>query len=147
MVSFPDDDLMRRRCQDCDWIQYRNPTVGVAVIVIEAGQLLIGRRRDGGWCIPCGHVEWDESIEEAAMREMLEETGLQVKLDGVFAAQSNFHAPNLQTVGIWYRGRRLGGSLQAGADLLEVTFVDLQTLPELKFPTDAEVVRRLRSIP
>ena len=41
-------------------------------------------------------------------------------------------------------GFRTGGSLQAGGDLIQVAFVDLFQLPDLKFPTDREVVENLR---
>ncbi len=135
----------RRCCRECGWVQYRNPTVGVAVCLVEDRQLLIGQRRDGGLCIPCGHVEWDESIEDAAVREFQEETGLEVRLDGIVAAKSNFHLPERQTVGIWYRGQRTGGQLSVGSDLVEVCFVHLHHMPTLKFPTDNEVVAQLQS--
>ncbi|WP_429162156.1 NUDIX domain-containing protein [Desulfitispora alkaliphila] len=34
----------------------------------------------GQWCIPCGHVEWDEDVYEALKRETFEETGLKVEV-------------------------------------------------------------------
>ncbi len=139
-----DGERQRQRCPVCGWVHYRNPTVGVAVILLEEGRMLLGERRDGGWCIPCGHVEWEESIEEAAVREFAEETGLQVALRGVFAVHSNFHDPAQHTVGVWYRGQRLGGTLRAGGDLLQVRFFPLDALPPLKFPTDLQVVEALR---
>ena len=44
---------------------------------------VIGRRNRGGridWCVPKGHAEGNETIEQAALREVLEETGLEVKI-------------------------------------------------------------------
>ena len=117
----------------------------MAVVLVENEQLLIGRRRDGGLCIPCGHVEWDESVEMAARREFEEETGLRVSLTGILAVQSTFHAPDRHTVGIWYGGHRESGELRPGGDLVDVDFVELTKVPSLKFPTDTEVVRMLRS--
>lgn len=144
LEAFHDGERQRLRCPVCGWVHYRNPTVGVAVALLENGHLLLGLRRDGGWCIPCGHVEWDESIEEAAMREFAEETGLQVALEGVLAVHSNFHDPEHHTVGVWYRGRRRGGQLRAGGDLLQARFFALNALPPLKFPTDRLVVAQLQ---
>lgn len=133
------------KCPDCGWIHYRNPTVGVAVVLVEEGCLILGERHDGGWCIPCGHVEWDETVEQAARREFLEETGLQVTLVGLLAVHSNFHNPSQHTVGVWYSGKRLSGTLRAGGDLSSVASFPLDALPELKFPTDRLVITSLLS--
>ena len=145
LVDYRSDDVARRKCPVCGWIQFRNPTVGVAVVVMQGQQLLVGHRRDGGWCIPCGHVEWDESIEEAAVRELAEETGLEVELEGVIAVKSNFHNPDRQTVGVWLRRRTVSGTLRPSGDLIQVAYRELRALPQLKFPTDIEVVQSLRS--
>ena len=143
LQPFLDGERLRSHCSTCGWIHFRNPTVGVAVVLIENGRLLLGERQDGGWCIPCGHVEWDESIEDAAIREFLEETGLEVSLEGTLAVHSNFHDPNHHTVGIWYLGNRTGGALRAGGDIRQVTFFPLDNIPTLKFPTDRKVVKML----
>lgn len=143
LEDYWEEGRTRRRCPACGWVYYRNPTVGVAVVLVERGALLLGERRAGGWCIPCGHVEWDETVAEAAVREFEEETGLIVALDGIQAVHSNFHNPEMQTVGIWYLGRRLSGRLRPGGDLVRVKFFNLKDLPELKFPTDRQVVNQL----
>ena len=145
LVAFTDDQVQRRRCAKCRFIQYRNPAVGVAVAIVEQGQLLLGLRRDGDWCIPCGYVEWDETIEAAAHRELNEETGLVVELRGILAVKSNFHDLERQTVGVWFRGKRIGGTLSSGSDLEDVAFFELENTPRLKFPTDVEVVQELRN--
>jgi ADP-ribose pyrophosphatase YjhB (NUDIX family) len=145
LQPFVDGERLRSHCNVCGWIHYLNPTVGVAIVLFENGRLLLGERQDGGWCIPCGHVEWDESIEEAANREFMEETGLDVSLESILAAHSNFHDPQHHTVGIWYLGKRVGGSLRAGGDLRRVGFFSLDNIPTLKFPTDCKVIKQLRA--
>jgi 8-oxo-dGTP diphosphatase len=59
------------------------PSVGIAVIVIKGNQVLLGKRRqshgDGTWAFPGGHLEFNETIEACARREVYEETGLQIK--------------------------------------------------------------------
>jgi ADP-ribose pyrophosphatase YjhB (NUDIX family) len=81
----------------------------------------------------------------AAVRELAEETGLVVEIDGVLAVHSNFHDANQHTVGIWFRGRAVGGTLQAADDVDQVGFHPLDELPgPLAFPTDELVVEQLR---
>ena len=61
----------------------KRPAVGVAAIVIKNGKILLGKRKgahgSGSWAFPGGHLEFNESIEECAEREVFEETGLSVK--------------------------------------------------------------------
>ncbi len=148
----------RPACPACGFIQYRNPTIGVAagvaagvaVVLLDGGRILLGRRAPdssypGQWCIPCGHVEWDEDIRVAARREFEEETGLRVRVGDLIAAHSNFHNPNQQTVGIWFYGDVIHGELMAGDDLDRVAYFPLTSPPAaLAFPTDRLVLAQLR---
>ncbi|MBW1987047.1 MAG: NUDIX hydrolase [Deltaproteobacteria bacterium] len=139
-------------CQACGRTVYLNPAVGVSVIVRRGEQILLGRRARGQyagtWCIPCGYVEWGEEVHQAAVREFKEETGLAVVLGEIVAVHSNFHDPDRLTVGIWFAGTVVGGRLHAGDDLDQVTFFNLQNLPEnLAFPTDRLVLAELAHKP
>jgi 8-oxo-dGTP diphosphatase len=59
------------------------PSIGVAVIVNKDGKVLLGKRKNahgaGTWAFPGGHLEFNESIEECARREVFEETGIHIK--------------------------------------------------------------------
>lgn len=61
----------------------KRPYVGVAIIVIKDGKVLLGKRKNshgsGTWHFPGGHLEFNESIEACARREVFEETGLRIK--------------------------------------------------------------------
>ncbi len=134
----------RMECPHCRERFYRPISVGVAVVLIEQERILLGKRRGGGWCIPCGYLEWGEEIALAARREFREETGLDVEITGVRQVQSNFHRVEQMSVGVWFNGRRTGGELKAGDDLVEVRFFGKRELPEIVFATDEEVVRSWR---
>ncbi len=144
----PGGGQQRLTCQGCGSVLYRNPAVGVAVILLEGPEILLGKRSRGAyaghWCIPCGYVEWGEDVREAAQREFLEETGLQVEIGPVYTVHSNFHNPESLTVGIWFTGTASGGLLQAADDLDAAQYFPLDTLPEpLAFPTDRLVLDQL----
>lgn len=80
--------------------------VGIGVFVWKDGKFLMGKRRGSHgadtWSIPGGHLEFHETIEECAIREVLEETGLHVE-DVRFLAltEDRFDADKKHYVTIW----------------------------------------------
>jgi 8-oxo-dGTP diphosphatase len=81
-------------CPQCGhkFTRYRNPvpTVDIIIELQGRGLVLIERQKPPhGWAIPGGFVEYGESLEEAAIREAREETGLEVDLLGQFHAYSD----------------------------------------------------------
>ena len=147
----PHGDRQRLKCVDCHYIFHENPIVGVAAIVFDEGKVLLGRRSPGAtypglWCIPCGYVEYDEDVYDAVRREMAEETGLTIVVDKVYTVLSNFHNPEVHTVGIWFQATVTAGELKAGDDLSEVAWFSLSQLPPLAFPTDRQVLERLAAV-
>lgn len=140
----------RSACPRCDYVHFRNPGVGVAALVEdEAGRILMIRRGPGAtqsglWAIPAGYVDYGEDVREAAARELLEETGLEVEIGEPVFVASNFHDPAKLTVGIWLRGTVVGGRLAPGDDADEAGYFALDELPPLAFDTDEALFARLR---
>ncbi len=104
-------------------------------------KFLLTRRADNGqWCIPGGHMEAGESAAETVIREMLEETGLQVeiiKLIGVYSSpdimveyQSGKH---MQPVVLNFEVRQVGGTLGTSDEVTEYDFFSLKDLDEIDF--------------
>lgn len=100
--------------------------------------------RSGLWSIPAGFVDYGEEIRAAAARELLEETGLVAEIGDVVFAASNFHDPAKLTVGIWFAGTVIRGTLAAGDDADAVGWFDLDDLPPLAFDTDEAFIAGLR---
>ncbi|MDL1965899.1 MAG: NUDIX hydrolase, partial [Candidatus Desulfofervidus auxilii] len=61
---------------------YKNPIPTVDIIIEVSGGIILIKRKNPpyGWALPGGFVDYGESLEEAAVREAREETGLEVKL-------------------------------------------------------------------
>ncbi|PKM88088.1 MAG: ADP-ribose pyrophosphatase [Firmicutes bacterium HGW-Firmicutes-12] len=142
------NDRFRPTCTSCSYIIYENPIVGVAAIIYNhKGHILLGRRKGGKyqgmWCIPCGYLEYDEDVYVGVIREIKEETNLDIEPTSVFTVQSNFHEPECHTVGIWFLSQIKGGKLEAGDDLLDVAYFDLLSYPTMAFPTDIKVIELL----
>ena len=61
----------------------KRPAVGIGVIVVRDGRVLIGKRKgshgEGSWAFPGGHLEFRETWEQCAKREVLEETGIEIR--------------------------------------------------------------------
>lgn len=81
-----------------------------AVVVDEKGRYLLVKHRYGGhWDFPKGHMEGDESPLEAAMREVLEETGLELELFGEHVLKSAYSPKSgVEKTVDFYIGRGIG---------------------------------------
>jgi 8-oxo-dGTP diphosphatase len=145
--------MARPRCATCGFIFFANPGVGAACVIRDGvGRVLLVQRGPrqfgaGRWCFPCGFVEWDEDVREAARREALEEAGIAVVVGDPVQVASNFHEPEKPTVGIWFEARMIDPTAApvAGDDAVGVGWFDPAAPPPLAFPTDASLLARLAS--
>jgi ADP-ribose pyrophosphatase YjhB (NUDIX family)/GNAT superfamily N-acetyltransferase len=141
----------REVCPSCGFILFRNPVPGVGVLVEMDGNIVLVKRGQppfvGSWALPAGYIEADESVEQAAVRECKEETGLDVELLELFGVYSFPEGPVQSGIIIFYRARPVGGELRAGDDAQDVRHFAPETLPDhVAFRTHREVLARwLRS--
>jgi ADP-ribose pyrophosphatase YjhB (NUDIX family)/ribosomal protein S18 acetylase RimI-like enzyme len=138
---------MRQRCPACGHVLYHNPVPGAGVLVeMDDGIVLVKRGQPpfvGSWALPSGYVEADESVEQAALRECKEETGLDVQLLELFGVYSFPEGPVQSGIVIFYRALPVGGTLQAGDDAQDVGVFPPDALPQpLAFRTHREVLAR-----
>jgi ADP-ribose pyrophosphatase YjhB (NUDIX family) len=143
------DARVREVCDRCGHVAYRNPAPAAGVILVENGGVLLVRRRfdprKGMWTLPAGFVEYDEHVEECAVRETKEETGLDVELDGLFGAYMAMDDPRVRVVLLLYLARRTGGELVPGDDAEEARFFPLDAAPaEIAFKAHVQALSDVR---
>lgn len=143
---------LRLVCLACGFVEFREPKVGVSVLITDKGGrlLLIRRAIEPGkdkWCLPSGFVEWDESPEEAVVRECAEETGLVVtdlRLFEVGHYTDDFRGPGIR---LTYQARVVDGLLRPGDDASEARYFasgDLPAAEELAFAGHRALVGQWR---
>jgi 8-oxo-dGTP diphosphatase len=133
---------VRSACPACGTVVYADPKLAVAVLLERAGDILLGQRSPGSlaagkWSFPAGFVDRGERVEDAAIREVREETGLTIRLDALLGLYS---ATGQTTVLAAYAGTIVSGTLGAADDLTELAFFPLDRLPEPAFAHDPQIL-------
>jgi len=116
----------RAICPACGFIHYRNPVPAAGVILPGRGGVLMVKRKfdpaAGEWCLPAGFMEYGETPERCAIRELREETGLVGNITGLFGVYAGFDDPRVRTVLILFTAERHGGRLKPGDDAVEARY-------------------------
>jgi 8-oxo-dGTP diphosphatase len=142
---------LRPRCPECGFVIYRNPLPGVAVVVKEGPNVVLGLRSKGArfagkWALPAGFIEFDEDFLTAAIRETKEETGLQITVTGIVNVSTNYLAEDLQCLVIVVAAKPIGGKLKAGDDFCEAKWFSLKSrLPPMAYEADVHLLGALKS--
>src|SRR5687767_11690657 len=96
---------LRGVCSGCGRVHFDDPKVAVGVVVDLDGRIVLGRRGHepnmGRWSFPSGYVDAGEKVEDAAVREVEEETGIKVRIDRLLGVYST---PGERTIFIAYAG-------------------------------------------
>jgi len=104
----------------------KTPLLATDIIIMdEKGLIVLIRRRyspfSNHWAIPRGRVEYGETVEQAAIREAREETGLEVRIERLIGVYSNPRRdPRGHVVSIAFLAKQIGGELKAGTEAKEV---------------------------
>jgi 8-oxo-dGTP diphosphatase len=136
-----------RTCTDCGRTAWRDPKVGVGVVVRDdEGRLLLVRRAGaparGLWSLPAGFVDAGEDPRVAAAREAREETGLEVEVGDVVGCWAD--GSGRASFFLAFAAVVVGGTLSAGDDATDARWFALDSLPELAFASTNRVAERLR---
>jgi 8-oxo-dGTP diphosphatase len=135
------------------------PVVGIGGVIIDQGRTLLIRRGSepllGEWSIPGGTLELGESLQEGVARELLEETGIEVRVldlievfdrvyreDGPTGSGAK-RGPRFHFVIVDYLCERLRGEPRAGSDVTDVAFATEDELPRFHLTeTATRVVKK-----
>jgi len=117
---------------------YNRPALTVDGIVTIDGKVVLVRRGKepfkGRYALPGGFVEYGERTEDAVVREVREETGLETKVKKLLTVRSDpLRDPRGHTVSVIYVLDRVGGELKGGDDAEKAELFSLNSLPELAF--------------
>lgn len=142
----------RPNCSNCGFVQFRNPLPGVVVLIEKDKQVLLGKRAGGFgkgmWGLPQGYIEFEEDFLSASIREVKEETGLDIEIRSIINIVSNLLSPSLHTLAIVLLAGVAAGEPCAADDLETLEWFPLSgPLPEMAFEADEHIIARVQQMP
>jgi ADP-ribose pyrophosphatase YjhB (NUDIX family)/Uma2 family endonuclease len=135
----------RPACPACEYVHFDDPKVAVGVVAERDGQILMAQRNHepklGEWSFPSGFVDAYENVEEAAVREAQEETGLEVRIEHLLGV---YQEPGSRVIFLAYAGTAEEGEPVAGDECLDVRFFAPDALPPPAFLHDRAIMEAWR---
>ena len=131
------EDRDRHACAACGHIMYVNPRLVVTTLPItDDGEIVLIRRGIepglGSWAQPGGFLEIDETVNQGAIRETYEETGLLVEPGELVGLYTRLEAAVVTLV---FEARIVGGKASPTAEATEVTAYAADALPWDRSPS------------
>jgi ADP-ribose pyrophosphatase YjhB (NUDIX family) len=143
--SIEGEERERLACEACGYVAYVNPRMVVTTLPItDNGELVLLRRGIepgyGLWAQPGGFLEIDETVNEGAVRETLEEIGLIVEPGEIVGLYSRIEAA---VVVLAFEARITGGEIRTTPEALEVRAFRPEAIPwrEIAFRTTTWALR------
>ena len=132
-------------------MDYKSPKLTADGAIIKDGKILLIERKNepfkGKWALPGGFVEYGEKVEDAVVREVNEETGLDTKIIDIVGVYSDpSRDPRGHIVTVVYLLEILDGEIKGSDDAADAKFFDLNDLPKLAFDHNVilkDITRRI----
>jgi len=132
------DGKNRYHCIHCKMIHYQNPKPTATIICTKGNSILLAKRAfepaKGEWGLPGGFMELNETLEEAAKRELKEETNLDGEVTRILSTCSHYGTifGDILLIGVEMEIDNYS-MMKAGDDAEELEFFDLNNLPDIAF--------------
>jgi 8-oxo-dGTP diphosphatase len=134
----------RRVCPQCGYIHFADPKVAAVVFIEKDNRVLLVRRamnpERGKWALPAGYIDDEEDPRAAAIREVREETGLDIEISRLVDVQGGPSALGASIV-IIYAARVVNGEAHPLDDVDAVQwYTTVDPLPELAFESTRQML-------
>lgn len=142
---------IRPICPLCNWIYFPDPKVAAATLVLKNRQVLLVRRAidpyRGLWTLPAGFVDAGEDPAQAASRECLEETGLEVRINGLLDVIFGLEHERGANFVIFYQGEIVGEQEPHPYDDVDgAAFFSLDQLPPIAFLSTHKILAKIQQL-
>ena len=146
------DGHHRHHCVRCETIHYENPKPTATIICMNDTKLLLAKRAfspaKGEWGLPGGFMELNETLDQAAIRELKEETNLDGSVHRILSTCSHYGSifGDILLIGLEMKVNDFS-TMKAGDDAEELNFFDLNDLPHIAFYCHNKFINEYKSSP
>lgn len=129
---------------ECGFVFFLDPKLVAVVLVEHEGQILVGKRNvepaKGLWSFPGGYVNRGEEVEEAARREVKEETNLDVRLTDLLGVYSEVDNPVVVLVYLAAPLNDLSTMQAQEEEIMELAFFSPTAMPPMAFSSEKRIM-------
>jgi len=139
-------DRPREVCSVCGEIFYQNPLPAAAALVLDGERRVLLVKRGvvpnkGMWCLPMGFAEIGETIAQAALRELREETGIVGRVSRLIDADTWGSSHYGDVLVVTFEVDKITGTEIPGDDAEDTRYFAIDHLPTLAFPSNEKAIR------
>lgn len=138
------DQKHRLVCRQCGYIHYENPKVICGALALWDNKVLLCKRaiepRYGFWTLPAGFMELNETMEQGAARETMEEAEAEVEIKQLYCM---YNIPRIGQIYVLFKGDLIDGKYGAGEESLECGLFNEEDIPwdQIAFPSVERTLR------